>query len=33
MPAAIAFALCAYLGLLAGCASSERFYGNVYEGL
>jgi hypothetical protein len=33
MRAAIAIALCAYLGLLAGCANSERYYGNVYEGL
>lgn len=26
-------ALCAHLTLLAGCASQERLYGNVYEGL
>ena len=25
--------LCAHLGLLAGCANSERVYGNLYEGL
>ncbi|MHB8921761.1 MAG: hypothetical protein ACYC3N_12165 [Halothiobacillus sp.] len=33
MRAAIAIVLCAHLGLLAGCANSERYYGNVYEGL
>ncbi|MFA5019033.1 MAG: hypothetical protein WC504_15890 [Methylobacter sp.] len=33
MRAAIAIALCAHLELLAGCANSERYYGNVYEGL
>lgn len=33
MRAAIAFILCAQLGLLAGCAHTERYYGNVYEGL
>ncbi len=33
MRAAIAIALCAHLGLLAGCANSERYYVNVYEGL
>ncbi|MEW6312688.1 MAG: hypothetical protein AB1513_01370 [Pseudomonadota bacterium] len=33
MRAAIAIVLCAHLGLLAGCAISERYYGNVYEGL
>jgi hypothetical protein len=26
-------ASCAHLGLLAGCANSERYYSNVYEGL
>jgi len=25
--------LCAHLGLLAGCANSERVYGSIYEGL
>lgn len=29
----LTIALCAYLSLLAGCASSERVYGNIYEGL
>lgn len=29
----IAIALCAQLGFLAGCANSERVYGNIYEGL
>lgn len=29
----LTIALCAHLGLLAGCASSERVYGNIYEGL
>jgi hypothetical protein len=33
MRAVIAIALCPHLGLLAGCANSERYYGNVYEGL
>ena len=33
MRAAIAIVVCAHLGLLAGCANSERYYGNVYEGL
>ncbi len=33
MRAAIAIVLYANLGLLAGCANSERYYGNVYEGL
>lgn len=33
MRAAIAIALCVHLGLLAGCANSEHYYGNVYEGL
>lgn len=33
MRAAIAIPLCVQLGLLAGCANSERYYGNVYEGL
>lgn len=26
-------AICMYLSLLTGCASSERIYGNIYEGL
>ena len=29
----LAIALCAHLGVLAGCASSERAYGNIYDGL
>ena len=33
MRATIAIALLAHLALLAGCASSERIYGNIYEGL
>lgn len=33
MRAVITIVLCANLGLLAGCANSERYYGNVYEGL
>lgn len=33
MGAVIAIALCAHLGLLAGCANSENVYGNIYEGL
>lgn len=33
MRAAIVLALCAHLGFLAGCANSERYYGNVYEAL
>lgn len=33
MRTAIAVALCALPGLLAGCANSERVYGNIYEGL
>ena len=28
-----ALALCAQFILLAGCASNDRFYGNIYEGL
>lgn len=31
MRAAIAIALCVHL--LAGCANSEHYYGNIYEGL
>ena len=33
MRTVITFVLCSHLGLLAGCANSERYYGNVYEGL
>jgi hypothetical protein len=33
MRAAITIVLCVHLGLLAGCANSERYYGNIYEGL
>jgi hypothetical protein len=33
MHTAIIIVLHAYLGLLVGCANSERYYGNVYEGL
>lgn len=33
MRAAIAIVLCIHLGLLAGCANSKRYYGNIYEGL
>lgn len=33
MRTAIAIVLCVHLGLLSGCAISERYYGNVYEGL
>ena len=29
----LTIALCAHLSLLAGCASNERVYGNIYEGL
>jgi len=29
----LTIALCAVLSLLAGCASSEIVYGNIYEGL
>ena len=28
-----AITLCASLGLLSGCANSERVYGSIYEGL
>lgn len=33
MSTVLSIALCAYLGVLAGCTSSERVYGNIYEGL
>ena len=33
MRTTLAIALCAHLAVLAGCASSERVYGNIYEGL
>ena len=33
MRTAIAITLCTHLGLLTGCANSERFYGNIYESL
>lgn len=33
MRTVLAIALCAYLSLLAGCASRERVYDNIYEGL
>lgn len=33
MRAATAIAICAQLGLLAGCANSESIYGNIYEEL
>lgn len=33
MRTVIAIALCVHLGLLAGCANSERVHGNIYEGL
>ncbi len=33
MRTAVTIVLCARLGLLAGCANSERVYGNIYEGL
>lgn len=33
MRAVVSIALCVYFGLLAGCANSERYYGNIYEGL
>ncbi|MDG4554504.1 MAG: hypothetical protein P9E24_09700 [Candidatus Competibacter sp.] len=33
MRAVFTITLCANLSLLAGCASNERIYGNIYEGL
>ena len=33
MRTVVTIVLCAHLGLLAGCANSERVYGNLYEGL
>lgn len=33
MRTAIAIVLCTPLGLVAGCANVERYYGNIYEGL
>jgi outer membrane lipoprotein SlyB len=33
MRAAIIVSLCTALGLVAGCANSEHYYDNVYEGL
>ena len=33
MRTVLIIALCTYLSLLAGCASNERIYGNIYEGL
>lgn len=33
MRTALTIALCVNLSLLAGCASRERVYGGIYEGL